>query len=194
MGISLELTVWLLAVIVICGAALLIAFRSRKLAQPQLLELLITIWIGVTICSALASSGVWKGGTAETPVIMLTVFVVMVCLFGGSAWAWSAARQLGEMRRKPRLILMAKGWLAVVGAFVFPSWLLVGVIFSIFLIFLSHNPHFRASEVLMFLAVGLTGLLLIPAWRVERRLRRQKASEKIEDSAGADSSDADTHV
>lgn len=175
---------------VVCGAPLLIAFRSRKLAQPQLLELLITIWLGVTICSAIASSGAWKGGTADTPMIMLTVFVVMVCLFGGSAWAWSAARRLGEMRRKPRLILMAKGWLAVVGALVFPSWLLLHVI----LLFLERNPNFQGPELPPFLAVSLTGLLLIPAWRVERRLRRQKASEKMEDPAGAGSSDADTHA
>lgn len=173
LGVSFEI----LLLCAVVSAVLRIGHRIFTQLQSRLSEWLVIVFTTGLVMAALFP--LIQSEFAEGPQRAIGSAVAMVCtvilLVAGSAWAWSIAKQTGEEDGTRRIVLMAKGWLLVLGTFGAVAFVFLSMILVMDDLFALHR-----SEPIWYFYFGclLTAPTAIPGLSVHRRAKRAAEAAK----------------
>jgi len=134
--------------------------------QIRMGELIVTLLAGGTFAALV--NGYFKSDfPPENEQLLSAIVSATIFLFTGigSAWAWSAAKDLGTDQTVPRLSLMAAGWLLLPGTLALCWFSFVSIFFLVLGFYF--DPDWEKNLLTAF----LISLLTIPGIVVERRRR-----------------------
>jgi len=157
----IEFIIWL------CGR---VAFLSRL--QKRTAELLATLLFGGTIAAIACALN-----PRDTTLTLMFVSGAMTWAFTGSFWAWLRLHRMNEKNARVRLVMLIKGWMMIPGmcgvtGFICSIIGLVGFGIAVFRDRNEYHPEMLRVLLLILFGSTIAMLLVLPAYKVERRAYR----------------------